>query len=284
MPSSFSLRQLFCFANRLVLRLSSRIDVLCLRDMSQDGPPILLSSLTSYPHEPSSNSPPPRAPVQSDGYSRYIPEHVVIFCTRNAGLLYVASAQLFFAFMNLTVKYFLSITPVTVYTLIGVRMVVTSIGCILGLYVIGDPNPFLGPPEIRYMLSARGIVGFGGLFGNYQSFKSLSVSDSTAIQFLAPSLTALLGYLFLSESLSRRELVAGACCLVGVLLVSRPPFIFGSAGEPSPPDGSDVPLIPGEGGNTGASTPARMVAVGWAFQAVFSASMACECDTQSLAG
>ena len=187
--------------------------------------------------------------------------------------------------MNLTVKYFLSITPVTVYTLIAVRMVVTSLGCVLGLYILGDPNPILGPPEIRYMLSARGLIGFGGLFGNYQSFKSLSVSDSTAIQFLAPSVTAFLGYMFLSESLSRRELIAGACCLVGVLLVSRPPFLFGSIGEPAPTsDGSSIPLIPGEGGNADTSSPARMVAVAWAFEAVFSASVACQCGSQSFTG
>lgn len=128
------------------------------------------------------------------------------------------------------------------------------------------------------MLALRGTLGFCGLFANYQSFKGLSVSDSTAIQFLAPSITAFLGYMFLSESLSRRELLAGVSCLAGVVLVSRPPFIFQSVStaEVLPPDDAGSLPIPGEGEDAGISTPERMVAVGWAFSAVFSAAGACE--------
>lgn len=212
-----------------------------------------------------------------DLLSKILPDHVAVWARDNTGLLYVAASQFFFALMNLTVKYFLSITNISVLTLIAVRMVITSAGCISALYLMGDPNWLWGPPELRLILAARGIVGFLGLFANFQSFKGLSVSDSTAIQFLAPSVTAFMGYMFLKESLSRRELLAGVFCLAGVMLVSRPPFIFGSRdGVIAPPDDAGTVYLPGEGEDAGVSTPERMRAVAWAFLTVFSASGACE--------
>ena len=219
----------------------------------------------------------PEPPHQSNTFERYLPESVAVFCANNTGLLFVAGSQVFFSLMNITVKYFLSITSISVLTLIAVRMVITSAGCVIALYFLGDPNWLGGPPEMRYMLAARGTLGFCGLLSNYQSFKGLSVSDSTAIQFLAPSVTAFLGYMFLGESLSRGELLTGACCLVGVALVSRPPFLFGyGSGQFLPPGDPGPRAIPGEGEDSGSSTSERMIAVGWAISAVFSAAGACE--------
>lgn len=247
-----------------------------LNGMSQPASVIPLSPVSRKAPDRPLNSL-PEIKDDSSLFYRFLPAHLAEWATQNSGLLYVACSQFFFALMNLTVKYFLSITQISVLTLIAVRMVITSLGCISALYLMGDPNYLLGPPDIRYFLAARGIVGFLGLFGNYQSFKGLSVSDSTAIQFLAPSVTAFLGYLFLKETLSRRELMAGVFCLGGVLLVSRPPFLFGARdGTVVPPDDSGTVYIPGEGEDPDLPTPERMRAVAWAFLTVFSASGACE--------
>ncbi|WVQ89791.1 hypothetical protein IAS59_003555 [Cryptococcus gattii] len=186
--------------------------------------------------------------------------------------------------MGLTVKYFLSATQISATTLIFVRMSITAICCVLSLWLIKrDPNPLLGPPGIRCTLLLRGFFGFMGLLSSYQSLKGLTLSDSVTIQFLAPSVTALLGFLFLHETLSQREILAGFFCLIGVVLVSRPPFIFGREGK-----GEDIPLpdevaggtrlnlppAPGEMNQQGNDTAERAIAVTWAFVAVFFSSMA----------
>lgn len=218
-----------------------------------------------------------------DWLTAKLPPGLIYFISQNVGLVFVAISELFFVLMGLTVKYFLSATQISTTTLIFVRMGITAICCVLSLWLIKrDPNPLLGPPGIRGILILRGFFGFMGLLSSYQSLRGLTLSDSVTIQFLAPSVTALLGFLFLHETLSQREILAGFFCLVGVVLVSRPPFIFGGEGKREditlPGEGGgtrlDLPLPPGEGDQEGNDTTERAIAVTWAFVAVFFASMA----------
>jgi hypothetical protein len=44
-------------------------------------------------------------------------------------------------------------------------MSITLIGCASYLFYTGDPNPILGPPEVRKLLALRGFIGFFGLVG-----------------------------------------------------------------------------------------------------------------------
>ncbi|WVR07397.1 hypothetical protein IAU60_004438 [Kwoniella sp. DSM 27419] len=216
-----------------------------------------------------------------------LPTKAQTFISQNIGLSFVASAQLFFVLMNLTVKYFLSATRISALTLIFVRMGITGCFCIASLaFIVNDPNPILGPPGIRKMLVLRGVWGFVGLLSGYQSLRGLTVSDSISIQFLAPTVTAVLGYLFLKEKMTWREVVAGLCCLVGVILVSRPPFLFGRLAEdqggvnPGAGMGAgngtrlELPLPPGEGDTEGIVTPGRAISVCWALVLVMSTSLA----------
>ncbi|WVQ82051.1 hypothetical protein IAT38_004179 [Cryptococcus sp. DSM 104549] len=256
-------------------------------------PPERSRSPTSYSlsSTPSPTSPqPPDTPPPSSHTASFIvfltsllPPGLTYFISQNIGLAFVASAQLFFVLMGLTVKYFLSTTRISTATLIFVRMGITSICCVFSLWAVKrDANPILGPPGIRSILALRGLFGWVGLLAGYQALRGLTLSDSLTIQFLAPSVTALLGYLFLKENMSRREVLAGACCLLGVILVSRPPFLFGGAGGAiiPPEDGAgggrrlDLPLPPGEGDQEGVETPERSVAVTWAFAAVFASAFA----------
>jgi drug/metabolite transporter (DMT)-like permease len=220
--------------------------------------------------------PRPSSPADPDAEFAWLRPYVsgpaFIFITSNVGFVLVALAQFCFACMNITVKYFLSITPVTVTTLILVRMGISSVGSILALYLMGDPNPVLGPPEMRRYLYARGVAGFVGLFAAYKSYIGLSVSDSMAIGYLTPSLSAIFAFFFLGERCSRREILAGVACLGGVLLISRPPMIFGEygSGEGSPADetgGAPPPDVP---------AMSRMQGVAWALVGVCGATMACE--------
>jgi drug/metabolite transporter (DMT)-like permease len=202
-----------------------------------------------------------------------LPLGLVSFCETNTGLLLVSLSHLFFVLMNITVKYFLSVSGLSALTLILVRMTITALGCIGYLLLTGDPHPFLGPVEMRPLLFARGFFGFWGLFSTYQSYLGLSVSDSVTIQFLSPSFISLLGLLYLNERLSWREPIAGLFCLVGVIFVSRPPFFFGGSGQGTPVEETPAPF-PDEGDDAGRQTPERMAGVAWALVAVCCGSFA----------
>ncbi|KAF5309361.1 hypothetical protein D9611_013998 [Ephemerocybe angulata] len=178
----------------------------------------------------------------------------------NVGLLLVAASELFFAFMHLAVKILNSIDPpVSTFELILVRMVITYVGSIIYMTATGVPEPFLGPKGVRLLLFSRGIGGFFGLYGIYFSLQYLSLSDATVLTFLSPICTAIAGAFFLKESLSARQLLAGLVSLGGVVLIARPPFLFGGAS----PDGE-----------RGVTPTQRLMAVGVALIGVLGATLA----------
>ncbi|KAL5522116.1 hypothetical protein ACEPAF_1973 [Sanghuangporus sanghuang] len=147
----------------------------------------------------------------------------------NAGFLLVGAAQAFFAFMDLTVKLLNEIDPpVPTLELIDVRMGVTYLFCVAYMLWKKVPDPFLGPKGVRNLLAIRGFCGFTGLFGTYYSLRYLSLSDATALFFLAPLATAVVAYFFLGEPLRLREVLAGVISLIGVVLIAHPEALFGS--------------------------------------------------------
>ncbi|KAL1748201.1 hypothetical protein HDZ31DRAFT_60574 [Schizophyllum fasciatum] len=196
----------------------------------------------------------------------------------NYGLLLVTASQLFFSLVNVSVKKLNSIDPpVPTFELIAFRMVITFICCQAYMLARGVPDPLLGPKGVRLLLVFRGFIGFFGIFGLYFSLQYLSLSDATVLSFLAPLTTGIVGALLLKEPFTRKQLFAGLISLVGVVLIARPPFIFGSAADMPAPLTSDsattgdatlVPVDPAERG-----TPQqRLLAVGMSLVGVCGAT------------
>ncbi|GAA5899462.1 uncharacterized protein JCM6883_005228 [Sporobolomyces salmoneus] len=166
------------------------------------------------------------------------------FAERNSGLLCIATAQMFFAVMNLCVKILVSEIQVPIWELILVRMGVTAFFCVLWLKWSGDPNPLLGPPGVRGLLCIRGIVGFFGLFPVYYVLQYLSLSDATTIGFLSPVLVGLFAFLLLKEPYTRLEATVGFTSLIGVVFIAKPSFLFGNPAQ-NPDDPLDT-VTPGQ--------------------------------------
>ncbi|KAH9051559.1 integral membrane protein DUF6 [Lactarius deliciosus] len=151
------------------------------------------------------------------------------FLDDNTGLLLVAASQVFFSAMNMAVKLLNSLDePVPTFELILVRMAITYAGSVAYMYWKKIPDPLLGPKGIRTLLVFRGFSGFFGLSGVYFSLQYLSLSDATVLTFMVPIFTGFSGAVFLKEPLSLRELLAGLCSFLGVILIARPQFLFGS--------------------------------------------------------
>ena len=88
----------------------------------------------------------------------------------------------------------------------------------------------------RKWLVMRGLLGFGGLHCYYYAVTHLPLADATVIQLSNPLLVAIAAAIFLREPLRRPDVAGIALGLTGVILVSRPTFLFGAV---SP--GSDLP-------------------------------------------
>jgi drug/metabolite transporter (DMT)-like permease len=90
----------------------------------------------------------------------------------------------------------------------------------------------------RRWLLVRGVLGFVGLHCYFYAVTVLPLADATVIQLTNPVLVAIAAAIFLREPLRRAHVVAIALGLSGVVLVSRPTFLFGV------PDGEAAPLDP----------------------------------------
>ncbi|KAG1861846.1 drug/metabolite transporter superfamily [Suillus tomentosus] len=151
------------------------------------------------------------------------------FTARNAGMLLVIYSQFLFASMDISVKLLNGLDPpVHALQIIVIRMGITLICCEIYMTIMGIPDPIAGPKGVRMMLFIRGVTGFFGISGMYWSLQYLSVADATVLVFLTPLTAAVAGSIFLKESYSVKQAIAGIFSLLGVVLIGRPAFLFGS--------------------------------------------------------
>jgi drug/metabolite transporter (DMT)-like permease len=186
----------------------------------------------------------------------------------NRGLLLILLAQLFASLMSLTAR-LLSTGPQRFHALqiLFIRQTITAAGCYLWMYLRSTPSAPFGPPEVRWLLIARGLGGFWGVFGLYYSLTYLDLADATVITFLAPIVTGWVCSVMpgLKEPWTKDEAIAGVVSLVGVVAIVRPGAMFGGA---VPVEGA------GQGGGREVTPEQRLVAVLVALVGVLGASTA----------
>jgi drug/metabolite transporter (DMT)-like permease len=84
----------------------------------------------------------------------------------------------------------------------------------------------------RWILIARGALGFGALSCFYFALTRLPLAEATVLHFTNPLWTALFAALLLGESISLWVVGPILVSLAGVVLVARPAVLFGSAAAP----------------------------------------------------
>ncbi|CAI5513036.1 unnamed protein product [Closterium sp. Naga37s-1] len=142
----------------------------------------------------------------------------------HAGLLCMLTSALLFSFMGLLVK-LLSVHAIPSFETVFVRCAVIAALSALCLHRIG--HPLLGAPTLRLLLLARAVLGFIALSAFFYSIQVLPLRDATLISFTLPVFTAIIASVFLDEKFTSREIAGSACCLLGVLMVTQPPIVFG---------------------------------------------------------
>ncbi|BBM69494.1 DMT family transporter [Rhodothermus marinus] len=78
------------------------------------------------------------------------------------------------------------------------------------------------------LLILRGVVGFVSLSCLYFALTRLPLADTLVLQHTSPVFTTLLAALWLKEPIGRREIAGILLSLLGVVLVARPGFLFGT--------------------------------------------------------
>lgn len=129
--------------------------------------------------------------------------------------------------MQATAK--LVLQDVDIFVAVGIRMAVTSIISIWLMWYRGIKHSFWGPPHLRLFLFSRGILGFSNLSLSFYSLHWLSLPDQASLAFLTPLVTIIIAAVFLHERLMWQQVVCSFISLGGVLIIARPPALFGDS-------------------------------------------------------
>ncbi|XP_078499515.1 solute carrier family 35 member G1 [Lissotriton helveticus] len=90
---------------------------------------------------------------------------------------------------------------------------------------------FLGPKDQRIYLVLRGVLGSSAMIMLYYAFQSMPLADATVITFCSPALTSIFACIFLKEKCTLWDVFFTVFTITGVVLIARPPFLFGTQFE-----------------------------------------------------
>ncbi|XP_031699365.1 solute carrier family 35 member G1 [Anarrhichthys ocellatus] len=138
------------------------------------------------------------------------------------GLFYALLSTVFFSIIALLVK-----------TIQGVHAIeISAIRCFFQMLftlplLIYHKTGFLGPRDKRIHLVLRGFIGSNAMILLYYAVQQMPLADATVIMFSNPVFTSLLAWIFLKERCTIWDCVFTVFTISGVLLIARPPFLFG---------------------------------------------------------
>ncbi|KAG9557730.1 hypothetical protein KCU71_g6305, partial [Aureobasidium melanogenum] len=113
------------------------------------------------------------------------------------------------------------------FQVIFARMSITALLSTIYMWYTKVPDFPSGAPAVRGWLILRALAGFFGLFCLYYSVHYLPLAEATVFRFLVPIITAWACSVFLGQSFSRTEFLAGVIALLGVVIIAHPAAIFG---------------------------------------------------------
>ncbi|KAI4734526.1 hypothetical protein E4T50_14952 [Aureobasidium sp. EXF-12298] len=117
------------------------------------------------------------------------------------------------------------------FQVIFARMSITALLSTIYMWYTRVPDFPLGAPAVRGWLILRALAGFFGLFCLYYSVHYLPLAEATVFRFLVPIITAWACSVFLGQSFSRTEFLAGVVALLGVVIIAHPAAIFGRVND-----------------------------------------------------
>jgi len=117
-------------------------------------------------------------------------------------------------------------------------------------------DKFIYPWKQSRFLLLRAISGTTALNLMIYAVKHMPLADARVIFYTSPVFTAILGRIFLKESVSKFDVLAMILSIGGVVLIGRPTFLFGSLGKSSESKQVWVPTLLAVGAAIGSSASA----------------------------
>ncbi|XP_072934596.1 solute carrier family 35 member G1 [Epargyreus clarus] len=152
------------------------------------------------------------------------------------GLILATLSSLFFSLCSVIVKSLVNIDPMqlAMFRFIGVLLPTIPV-------VIYTEQPVF-PKGKRFLLALRSLVGTVGLMLSFYAFRNMPLADASVIVFSVPVFVALFARVFLNEPCGIWNTISIILTLVGVVLITHPPFLFE---EPKPDANTDINVLRG---------------------------------------
>ncbi|XP_067010576.2 solute carrier family 35 member G1 [Anabrus simplex] len=141
--------------------------------------------------------------------------------TNWCGVLLAFMSGAFFTLSSAAVKALRSVDPMELLVIRSVLQVLVM----LAIVVHRGDNP-LGMKGYRWLLQLQGVVGGVTLVLLFYSFRRLPLGDATTIIFSSPVVVMILSFLFLKEPCGFFRTLVIFMLITGVILISKPPFLF----------------------------------------------------------
>ncbi|XP_026812263.1 solute carrier family 35 member G1 isoform X2 [Rhopalosiphum maidis] len=137
------------------------------------------------------------------------------------GLLLAAISSLFFSLSSLIVKWLKDMDPLELAAIRFVGILLPS----LPILIYSKQNPF--PKGQRLMLLLRAFSGATALSLTFYAIRHMPLADASVIVFSVPVIVAIFARIFLKEPCGLFHYLTLFLTMIGVLLITRPPFLFG---------------------------------------------------------
>ncbi|XP_004607582.2 solute carrier family 35 member G1 isoform X1 [Sorex araneus] len=140
------------------------------------------------------------------------------------GLVYTLLSAFLFSVGSVFVKKVQDVHAVEISGFRCVFQMLVIIPCL-----IYRKTGFIGPKGQRILLIFRGVLGSTAMVLFYYALQATSLADTTVITFSSPVFTSLFAWIFLKEKYSPWDALFTVFAITGVILIVRPPFLFGSS-------------------------------------------------------
>ncbi|KAL9873133.1 solute carrier family 35 member G1 [Glossina fuscipes fuscipes] len=137
------------------------------------------------------------------------------------GIILATLSSLFFSLCSVIVKGLVDVNPMELasFRFVGVLLPAIPI-------VVYNRQPVF-PAGKRVILLLRCFMGTTGLMLSFYAFRHMPLADASVIIFSTPVFVAIFARVFLKEQCSIFNVITIVLTLVGVVLITRPPFVFG---------------------------------------------------------
>jgi len=185
-----------------------------------------MASHTAYAHLATSEGGPSHPPPNSDHWPASLDRlRRLIWDSGNAS---IATAAFLYSWAAALVR---PINPgMPVFEIVTMRSGI-SLGFSAAAAAQQGMHPLLGQRHNWPFLAMRGLVGAAAMDCFYHGITRLPLADAVSLLFVNPAITAALAALLLGEPFGRFTAAGCVLCMLGMVLVVHPPFLFGGHQE-----------------------------------------------------